>query len=853
VESRFDSRWTADLGGLVGREEERSLLVNRQVLAWQGEGQLVLVSGEPGIGKSRIAAWLAEQLPAGSYTRLRLQCSPYHKDSALHPFIAQLVRAADLKVDEAPDRRLEKLEATITTGIADVAAVAPLLAALLSLDAGGRYPPLKLSATQQRRQTLNALLDLTVGLSRRKPVLLIFEDAHWADATSLELIDLIVNRIQRLHILAIVTYRPEFVPPWSLRPEVSTINLGRLDRRHVHMIIERTTGGRSLPAEVLAQVCAKTDGNPLFVEELTKTVLESGLLVESPEGYRLNGALPPLAIPATLQDSLMERLDRLASVRAVAQIGAAIGREFSFALLKEIAAMGMAELSAALTQLEDAELVFRRGAPPNANYTFKHALVQDTAYATLLKSRRQPLHKRIAEILRDSFPERADAEPEIVAHHFTEAGVPDAALEWWDRAGRRAMSRFANFEAVHSFSNGLALNAKLPQGEQRHRWELSFRLALGPPLLATRGYASTDVERNYEAANLISENLGDREALFASTRGLWNCIYDRGDLDRSLVLAERLLDLANADGDAEKRALALRALGSTRMSRAEFAQSMDAFDQCTAVAESMPLDACVERHGEAPQIIATQYTGMVLCLRGLADRALESARRAVALATKINHPISIAFASDILGLIFFLRREYQACLELAKEQIDHCTEYGFVFWAAGKQVLHGAALANLRGDGDGVLEAERGISNWIKTNALLHVPTWSLFLADAAFVSGDLHSAEKALLNGIEMARRNGDIWVLADLQRLTGRLLTIRNRRDEARRSLTEAVMTARDQGARLFELRAARDLARLLAEEGNQCAAQELLQPILDDFPEHRNGRDFEEAAELLASLVH
>jgi class 3 adenylate cyclase/tetratricopeptide (TPR) repeat protein len=851
VESRFETRRTSELRGPVGRDEECALLLHLQGLAWRGEGQLVLMSGEAGIGKSRLAAWLAEQLQGDAYTRMSLQCSPYHRDSALHPFITQLERAAEFDSDDTSTRRLEKFEAAIAAGASDVAAVAPLLAALLSLDAGDRYPSLELSPTQQRRQTLSALLDLIIGLSRRKPVLLIFEDAHWADATSLELIDLLVNRIGRSPILAILTYRPDFTAPWSPRAEISAISLGRLDRRHVDMIIARTTGGRTLPPEVLAQVWVKTDGNPLFVEELTKTVLESGLLVESAEGYRLNGPLPPLAIPATLQDSLMERLDRLASVRGVAQIGAAIGREFSFVLLKEIAAVDGKKLSAALTQLEQAELVFRRGAPPHAIYMFKHALVQDTAYATLLKGRRQQLHQRIAETIRDIFPERADSEPEVIAHHFTQAGLLEMAVDWWGRAGRRAMNRFAHFEAVQSFSNGLASIAKMPESDRRDRQELSFRLAVGPALIATRGYASSEVELNYEAANLLSEGLMDRESLFASLRGLWNCIYDRGEIDRAVVLAERMLVLADAEAGIEKRALALRALGSTRMSRAEFAQSADAFERCTATADSASLEECVERHGEDPRIVATQYKGLAHCIRGFGERGLESARLAVVLAVRINHPISIAFASHILAHVHMVRRDYQACEHLAGEQIEICNEQGFVFWVAAQQILHGAALTHLGGGADGTAEAEKGILSWIKTGALLHVPTWSSFLADAALVSGDLRLADETLARGAQIARKNGDVFVLAELRRLAGRLHAMRNHRDDARDAFVEALAIAQRQGAALFRLRAGRDLARLLAEDGERSNARELLQPIVEDFPEHGNGRDFVEAAQLLSEL--
>jgi class 3 adenylate cyclase len=422
-ESRFEAVRAGRLTDLIGRPDELDFLLERQRLAWKGEGQIVLISGEPGIGKSRLAAALAERIAGEPHTRLRYQCSPYHTNSALRPFIAQLERAAGFKADDTSEQRLDKLEAVLARDVSRIAGVAPLFAALLSIPFGERYPPLALSPTQQRRRTLAALLDQFEGLARQQPILLSFEDVHWADATSLELLDLTVERMRQLPVLALFTFRPEFELPWVGLPNVSTLTLGRLDRNDVESMVARVTGGQMLPAEVTEQIVVKTDGNPLFVEELTKAVLEAGILVEDAEGYRLNGPLPPLAIPATLHDSLMARLDRLAPVKEIGQIGAAIGREFSYSLLRALVDRDETALKDALAQLEDAELVFRRGEPPEAIYSFKHALVQDAAYENLLKSRRQVLHRRIAETLRDRFQTTAEAQPEVVAHHFTQGGA----------------------------------------------------------------------------------------------------------------------------------------------------------------------------------------------------------------------------------------------------------------------------------------------------------------------------------------------------------------------------------------------------------------------------------------------
>jgi predicted ATPase len=752
---------------------------------------------------------------------------------------------------EPPGVALDKLEAMVARSDLKPEAIGPLLAALLSIPVEDRYAPIEMAPSELKERTIAALIALFVGLARDAPMLALLEDAHWIDPTSLDVFNRIIERLPDLRVLLVVTFRPDFAAPWVGRANVATLPLNRLGRRQARAMIDRVTGGRALPEEVLEQIVAKTDGVPLFLEELTKTVVESGLLREEGGAYVLGAILTPLAIPSTLQDSLMARLDRLAPVKGTAQLGAAIGREFSYQLLEAVSPITGPALQDALGQLMAAELIYGRGAPPDSNYVFKHALVQDTAYATLLKSRRQQLHQRIAETIRDRFPQRADSEPGVIAHHFTQAGLLETAVGWWVKSGRRAMSRFANFEAVKSLTNGLALTAKMPKGEALDRQELSLRLALGPPLLATRGYASNDVELNYGTANRLAEALADREAAFTSARGLWNCFYDRGDQNRSLVLAERLLALAEKSDSAEKRALALRALGSTRMSRAEFVQSLEAFDECIAASASLPLGACIERHGEEPRIVATQYRGLVLCMLGFADQALEATRLAATLAKTINHPLSVAFASSILCIVFELRRDFRACEALAKEQLDYCKEQGFTFWSAAFQVHHGAAAANLRGEGNSAIEAETGIVNWVDTGALIHVPTWSSFLADAALVSGDAPLAEKALISGIEIAQRNGEVFALAELQRLNGRLLLMKDRRREASDAFAEAVETAGRQGARLYLLRAARDLAHVLAEDADQDAARALLQPVVEDFPEHYDGPDFREAAELLTRL--
>src|SRR6266481_3406653 len=529
-ESRFEAVRAAGLTDLIGRKHEIDFLLERQRLAWKGEGQIVLVSGEPGIGKSRLAAALAKHTAGAPHGRLRYQCSAYHTNSALHPFIAQFERAAGFKADDVPEQMLDKLEATLAVEPLRVQAVAPLLAALLSIPFDERYPPLALSPTQQRRQTLAALLEQIEGLARRQPILLSFEDAQWADATSLELLDLLVERVRQLPVLALFTFRPEFEPPWVGLPNVSTLIVSRIDRPNVQNMIARVTGGRPLPAEVTEEIVVKTDGNPLFVEELTKAVLEAGILVEDSEGYRLDGPLPPLAIPATLHDSLMARLDRLAPVKEIGQIGAVIGREFSYSLLHALAGRDETALKDALAQLEDAELVFRRGDPPDAIYSFKHALVQDAAYENLLKSRRQVLHLRIAETLRDRFQTMAEVQPEVVAHHFTQGGLSEPAIEWWVQAGDRAVDRSANNEAIAHLDNAISLAEGLADGPAQRLLRLRLQTTYGHALLHGRGHSQPETIAAFARARQLAAGIEDAVARFSAYYGMWMGSFVRADL-----------------------------------------------------------------------------------------------------------------------------------------------------------------------------------------------------------------------------------------------------------------------------------------------------------------------------------
>ena len=549
VASRFEALRGSALTPLVGRDEEIDLLLRRWARAKAGDGQVVLVSGEPGIGKSRITAALEERLHAEPHLRLRYFCSPYHQDSALFPFIDQLGRAAGFARDDLPAAKLEKLEALLARAAPPDEDVA-FLADLLSLPASERHPLPNLSPQRKKERTLEALIRQLEGLARQQPVVMVFEDAHWIDPTSRELLDLTVERVRSLPVLLIVTFRPEFQPPWTGQPQVTMLALNRLDRRDRTALVEQIAGGKALPDEVVAQIVDRTDGVPLFVEELTKSVLESGLLREEADRYVLDRALPPFAIPTSLHDSLMARLDRLASVRLVAQIGAAIGREFSYALLRAVSRLPEDELQAALARLVASELVFQRGTPPDAVYSFKHALVQDAAHGSLLRSTRQQLHAQIAEALEAHSPELMDSQPELFAQHYAEAGLVEKSVAYWGKAGQRSAARSAMAEAAAQFQKGLDQLALLPDTPERQRQELEFCSALGAVLLAVKGHAAPETGHAYARARELWEQLGSPSEFLQIPYGQSLYHVFRGELDLALRLDEDLLRLSRQRNDS---------------------------------------------------------------------------------------------------------------------------------------------------------------------------------------------------------------------------------------------------------------------------------------------------------------
>lgn len=850
-ESRFEAVRAVRSTGFVGRRDEIEFTLSRQRLAWQGQGQMVLISGEAGIGKSRIVATLSESPSLGAHRRVRYQCSPYHINSALHPFVAQLERAAGIRSHDTPGQKLDKLEAMLALGTQQVAQATPLIAALLSIPTGDHCPPLSLAA-QQRRQTFAALLDQLEGLAREQPLLIICEDMHWADATTLELFDLAVDRIRGLPILVLMTSRPEFEPSWSGLANVSLLRLDRLDRQDSRALVEQVAVGRQLPREMMKQIIDRTDGIPLFVEELTKMVLESGLLVEDAGRYRLDNPLPPLAIPATLQDSLMARLDRLAPVKELAQIGAAIGRDFSYALLRYVAGRDDLTLSAALAQLEEAELLVRRGAPPEANYSFKHALVQEAAYESLLKSKRQVLHKRIGDVLREKFPVVAETEPEVLAHHFTEAGLNEVALEWWRKAGLQALKRSAYSEAIAHLGKAIAVADELPDEHDRMMSRLHLQIAYGRALRGSLGHSAPETVAAWTRARQFAADINDPVELAPVHSGLFNACLTHGELAPMRALVDAIVNAAERRPDSPVAAVVAHWTGGvTCWFGGDYLNARVHLEKALEIYGDEPDPATFRGSALDLPFVIMRFLALVLWPLGRIARARRLAVEAISASGEkraLSQANALVHRAVFDGLCGGMLQQTETILALGLAR-DHTMP---LYVAAGTY-LNG--LAKWRaGDGmAGLTEMRRGWTLLHENDCYLCEPFWGMHVAMADAESGRLENGLEILSGLITWAGQSGQHWLDAELHRVYGELLLRHDPSDlaSAENALNRALEIARHQRVKTFELRSALGLARLHKTNGRAGAVSEVLAPVLAEFDAERNLPEVVEARELLKQV--
>jgi len=854
TEGRFDAaHGGVALTPLVGREEEVALLLRRWHQARDGEGQVVLVSGEPGIGKSRLTQVLREQIAGERYTALRYQCSPYHLNSALYPIIEQFEFAAGFAREDTAEQKLDKMEAVLVGGAVQIAESAPLLAALLSLPTD-RYPPLRLSPQKQKEKTLEALAGQVEALARREPVLMVFEDAHWIDPTSQDSLNVLVPRLQSLPILLVITYRTEYTPHWAEQAHVTTLGLSRLGRRLGAELVARLTGGKALPAEVLEQIVAHTDGVPLFVEELTKSVLESGLLREVGDQYTLQAPLPALAIPTSLRDSLLARLDRLAPVKEIAQIGACIGREFSYELLAYISTLSTEQLEEALTKLTEAGLVYRRGTPPDATYTFKHALVQDAAYDSLLRSRRQQLHVQIAQVLEKHFSNRVASEPDLLAHHHTQAGNLSAAIPSWRKAGELAMRRMALQEAVGHFQKGLALTERLPSSSERDGLELSIREPLTAAWLGLRGWAAAEVGVNAAASLQLAKSQGRAQSLLGGLWGMWVNTLCQGRMAESLEWAQRLLAEGNEAEDIELQIWGHATVMISHLHLGHLLEAREHGNRVLALYDPQRIGRGMQVTGHDLKTVVGDFSSQWTWVLGYPDQAVQVSDEKDAHARRLGHAFNLGFALTRGAYAFDYRCEPERLLERASEA-DRLAREQSIPILSQVMVLQGEGLAWLRSGqlSQSISSLRQGIENSIRVGAHVTIPYLKSALAEALALQGDLDVALLLIDESLEQIERPG--WQervdLAEVLRLKGWMLMRQGKSQEAEAQLRASIDCARQQQAKSWELRSSTTLAQLLAERGQRDAARELLAPIYGWFTEGFGTKDLKDAKALLEQL--
>ncbi|MEW6296361.1 MAG: adenylate/guanylate cyclase domain-containing protein, partial [Thermodesulfobacteriota bacterium] len=764
---------TGRLTPLVGRAHEVGLILERWATAQAGEGQIVLLNGEPGIGKSRLVQEVKGRVIQQGAISLELRCSPYSQNSAFSPVLMHLQHVLHWQRKDSPQVRLDKLQQTLVRYRFPQGDTLPLLAALLSLPRPQGAPPLTLSPQKQKQKTQEALVAWLVEEAERHPVYCVWEDLHWADPSTLDLLGLLLDQVPMARLLVLLTARPEFVPPWSSRTHLTPLSLSRLPRMQAGEMIEKVTGGKPLPVEVHQQIVNKTDGVPLFVEELTKMVLESGLLRETDGQYALTAPLPPLAIPTTLHDSLMARLDRLATVKEVAQVGATLGREFSYELLHAVSPVEEISLQQALTKLVEAEVLYQRGLPPHARYVFKHALIQDAAYQSLLKSRRQQYHQQIAQVLEAQFADLTETRPELLAHHYTEAGLPEQAIPYWQRAGQRAVERSANEEAIGHLTKGLELLKTLPDTPRRAQHELFLQLTLGNALLTTRGYAAPEVAKAYTRARELCQQVGDTPHLFPVLWGSLVVCVIRAELQKAREVADRLLHLAEERQDAALLLEAHYAVGIPLFWLGEFGLARTHLEQALGLYDPPQHRLQAVLYGQEERgVTSLAYAAWALWHLGYADQALARAGEALTLAHELVPPFSQAFALCFAAWLHQSRREGDLTRERAAAVIALATEQGFPDWLAWGTILQGWALTEQGRGEEGIAQMRQGLATYQATGAELARPYFLALLAEAYGKVGQAEEGLGVIAEAMRAMTKNGERQYEAELYRLKGELM---------------------------------------------------------------------------------
>ena len=854
VESRFEAVVReGGLSPLVGRDAEMHALLERwEQVRRDGRGEAVLLSGEPGLGKSRIVRALRETVETNGPRSLRFQCSPFYVNSAFHPMIANIEHTLDFGRDESPASRLDKLEGLIVGHYGLPRSDVRFVASMMALPFEERFGPISMAPRLVKEETIRVLVQIVEAASRTQPCLMLFEDVHWADPSTLEALGTLIDRLAGMRALLVLTHRPEFQSPWWRYANVTSIELSRLSSLQSRQLMANQTGGLALPQELAEQIIAKTDGVPLFIEELTKTVLESGVLAEQGGRYVYSGTAVPFSIPDTLRDSLMARLDRAADVKHIAQVGSVIGRDFGYDMVAEIVKLGDVALSQALSRLIASELASCRGAIPEAIYTFKHALVQDAAYESLLRSQRMHLHGEIARALEKRWPDSRDARPELLAHHFTQAGLHAEAVPYWRRAGQLAMQRFALTEAVSHLSRGMALIALLPEGRQRDLAELELRMLLGPAVVAQRGWGQTDVSQVLEPAWELTQSLDHRPAYAPVLHSLWVHYLCVDRLSLSLRSAETLLEAGKSTGDDSLVAVGYRATVGSHYWLGNLVEARREGDALRAMYD-------LQRHWHIAQETNTDpltgdgiYRGQYLWMLGYPDQARAASDDKDAHARRRNHPFDLAFALTLGAQVFDYLSEPDELLKRTEEAERVCRVHGVALLGEiMAEISRGIVSLRAGRATDAVTQLDQAIGRLGATGHRIWLRYLRGLQGEALALTGDLEGARALIEESIAATEAGEERSHLAELLRLRGWVLMQQGELDEAQASLEASIAVARRQHARSWELRSTTTLARLLLQRGRRAEARQALAGSYGWFTEGFGTKDLREAKALLDEL--
>jgi class 3 adenylate cyclase len=845
IASRFEALRAAGRTPLVGREEEMELLARRWQQLKNGEGRVVLLAAEPGIGKSRLTAALEDHIKHDAHLCLCYFCQPHHQGSALQPVLAQLQHAAGFTRDDTPASKRAKLEQLLAQSAGSGGAELLGLATSPSLQPAERDPQVK------RRRILTALTGQLETLARRGPVLMLFEDVHWADPTTLELLTLTIERLQSLPILLVITFRPDYQPSWTGQSHVTMLTLNRLSQRERATLVDHITGGKALPPGLLDQIVQRTDGVPLFVEELTRSVLESDQLQEAGDQYVLDQSTHALAIPSTLQASLMSRVDRLGSAREVLQIGAAIGREFSYEVLAAVAGQPDAVPQDALTRLTEAEMVFLRGRPPNAIYTFKHALIQDAAYSTMLRTRRQLLHTAIALVLEKRFPDVVNATPEVIAQQFERAGQNEKAVQYWHQSRERDLRRFAMKEPITHYCNALRLITAMPETPERSNLELGVCLGLGLAQQIGIGPTAKESAVSYRRALTLSCALGRGRERFLATWGIWFHTTMTGRTKEAFALADELLSIARELDDTDLLLEAYHARVPGLLRTADLGAMKEAAQKVVRLYDH-------ERHrdhanyfgGHDSRVCAQSFHAISLWGLGFPDQAKQMAWRCIENARALGHTFSLVHGLNMGGLTFLLLKDADACRTAADELYPLAERNKFSWPLTYARFVRGW-LRSQEGDHDA------GIEQMLKAAdegpAAILQPIVLTLTAEQQMRAGHLEAALGTLDRAMKENAAQHARFYEPKMIRLRGEVLLAQSPSNAAQADsiFTNAMAVAAQQSCRTLELRAALSLARLLSDNGRRPEARDLLAPVYGEFTEGFDEPDLRAAKTLFAEL--